>query len=55
MWLRPAGRDYSRVKFDATGQNTEGNPVIQEIKEGAFHTVWPADVATMPVDWAVGQ
>ncbi len=46
---------WKGVKFDATGQNTLGNPVIQEIKGGTFHTVWPADVATMPVDWNVGK
>ena len=46
---------WKGVKFDATGQNVLGNPVIQEIKGGTFHTVWPADVATMPVDWNVGK
>jgi branched-chain amino acid transport system substrate-binding protein len=43
------------IKFDATGQNTEGNPVIQQYMHGEWHTVFPFDVATAPVVWAVGK
>jgi branched-chain amino acid transport system substrate-binding protein len=43
------------VKFDETGQNTEGTPVIQQIQGGAYHTVWPADVAAVEAVWHVGQ
>jgi branched-chain amino acid transport system substrate-binding protein len=46
---------WTGVKFDATGQNTEGTPVIQQVKGGIYHTVWPFDVATMDVEWGVGQ
>jgi len=42
------------VKFDATGQNTEGTPVIQQVKDGVYHTVWPFDLAAAEVVWAVG-
>ena len=42
------------VKFDATGQNTEGSPVIQQIHEGAYRTVWPAEVAVAEPVWNVG-
>jgi branched-chain amino acid transport system substrate-binding protein len=42
------------VKFDATGQNTEGTPVIQQIKDGVYHTVWPFDLAAAEVVWNVG-
>jgi branched-chain amino acid transport system substrate-binding protein len=43
------------VKFDETGQNTECTPVIQQVKDGKYHTVWPFDVAAMDVQWGVGQ
>jgi branched-chain amino acid transport system substrate-binding protein len=39
------------VKFDATGQNIEGTPVIQEIVDGKYMTVWPFDLATHQADW----
>ena len=43
------------VKFDATGQNTEGTPVIQQVHDGAYHTVWPADVAVAEPVWNVAK
>ena len=43
------------IKVDATGQNTEGNPVIQQYQNGAWHTVFPFDVATAPAIWNVGK
>ena len=46
---------WKGVKFDETGQNTEGTPVIQQIKDGKYHTVWPFDVAAMDVEWNVGK
>ena len=46
---------WKGVKFDATGQNTEGNPVIQQWTGGAWHTVFPEDVATAKPAWSVGQ
>ena len=42
------------IKFDETGQNTEGNPVIQQWRGGVWHTVFPADVATAQPVWSVG-
>lgn len=44
---------WAGVKFDETGQNTKGTPVIQQITGGAYHTVWPFDVAVQPVVWGV--
>jgi branched-chain amino acid transport system substrate-binding protein len=44
---------WAGVKFDETGQNTLGTPVIQQITGGAYHTVWPFDVAVQPVIWGV--
>ena len=46
---------WTGVKFDATGQNTEGTPVIQQVHDGAYRTVWPADVAVAEPVWTVGQ
>jgi branched-chain amino acid transport system substrate-binding protein len=42
---------WKGVKFDATGQNIEGTPVIQEIVDGKYMTVWPFDLATHQADW----
>ena len=43
------------VKFDETGQNTEATPVIQQLEGGAYHTVYPFDLAVQPVQWKLGQ
>jgi branched-chain amino acid transport system substrate-binding protein len=43
------------IKFDATGQNTEGNPVIQQYQHGEWHTIFPFDVASAPAVWNVGK
>jgi branched-chain amino acid transport system substrate-binding protein len=43
------------VKFDAAGNNVNGTPVIQQVKDGAYHTVWPFDVAATELVWNVGK
>ena len=43
------------VKFDATGQNIEATPVIQQISNGAYHTVYPDAVAVQAPVWNVGK
>lgn len=43
------------VKFDATGQNVEATPVIQQIVDGSFATVYPPDVAAREATWNVGK
>ena len=35
---------WKGVKFDEAGQNTESSPVIQQVKDGVYHTVWPFDL-----------
>ena len=42
------------VKFDETGQNTEATPVIQQVFNGAYVTVYPQAVAVRPPVWIVG-
>ena len=39
------------VKFDSTGQNTEATPVIQQIKDGVYHTIYPFDIAVQAPVW----
>jgi branched-chain amino acid transport system substrate-binding protein len=46
---------WQGIKFDATGQNTEGTPVIQQVQGGVYKTIWPEDVAAVPPVWHVGQ
>jgi branched-chain amino acid transport system substrate-binding protein len=46
---------WKGVKFDATGQNTEGNPVIQQVFDGSYKTVWPFDLAVIPMVWNIGK
>jgi branched-chain amino acid transport system substrate-binding protein len=46
---------WDGIKFDATGQNIEGTPGIQQITGGVYHTVWPFSVAVQPVIWSVGK
>ena len=46
---------WAGVKFDATGQNTEGTPVIQQIQGGGWKTIWPQAVAAAPAIWKLGQ
>ena len=43
------------IKFDSTGQNSEATPVIQQVKDGRYHTVYPADVAVQKPVWNVGK
>ncbi len=43
------------VRFDEQGQNAAATPVIQQVANGAFRTVFPADVATQDAAWNVGR
>jgi branched-chain amino acid transport system substrate-binding protein len=46
---------WKGIKFDETGQNTECNPVIQQVRGGVYKTVWPFDLAATDASWGVGQ
>jgi len=39
------------IQFDKTGQNFKGIPVIVQVKDMAYHTVWPFNIASMEVIW----
>ena len=44
---------WKGIKFDATGQNTLGTPVMQQISGGVYRTVWPFNLAVMEPVWNV--
>ena len=44
---------WKGIKFDATGQNTLGTPVMQQISGGVYRTVWPFDLAVMEPVWNI--
>jgi branched-chain amino acid transport system substrate-binding protein len=46
---------WKGVKFDATGQNIAATPVIQQVREGKYHTIYPFDVAAEEAVWNVGK
>ncbi len=46
---------WKGVRFDETGQNQDATPVIQQVKGGAYHTVFPPAVAVQEPDWNVGK
>ena len=41
------------VRFDKHGQNTDATPVIQQVSEGAYRTVFPYELATRQVAWGM--
>ena len=44
---------WKGIKFDSTGQNTEATPVIQQVTNGVYHTIYPFDVAVQAPVWNV--
>ena len=42
---------WTRIHFDATGQNDGGAGIIEQVQDGKYETVWPFDVAVRPVNW----
>lgn len=46
---------WKGIKFDATGQNVLATPVIQQVKDGAYHTIYPFDIAVEAPVWNVGK
>ena len=45
---------WKGIKFDETGQNTLCNPVIQQVFNGTYKTIWPFDLAAADAEWHVG-
>ncbi len=46
---------WKGVRFDETGQNQEATPVIQQVVNGIYRTVYPAEVAVQEPEWNVGK
>lgn len=42
---------WKGVRFDETGQNVEASPVIQQITNGTYRTVYPFEFATVEAVW----
>jgi branched-chain amino acid transport system substrate-binding protein len=42
---------WKGIKFDATGQNTQGSGIIVQVQDGKYVTVWPFDLASKDVIW----
>jgi len=46
---------WKGIRFDSTGQNIAATPVIQQIRGGVYHTIYPFDVAAEEAVWNVGK
>jgi branched-chain amino acid transport system substrate-binding protein len=42
---------WKGIKFDATGQNTQGAGIIVQVQDGKYVTVWPFDLASKELIW----
>lgn len=42
---------WDGIQFDANHQNTGARGVIQQVQEGAYHVIFPSEVATTEVRW----
>jgi len=39
---------YGRLRFDAQGQNTFHNVLVEQVQNGQLKTIWPPELATAP-------
>ncbi len=44
---------WQGIKFDSTGQNIGGKPVIQQFQSGQWRTIYPFELATKAAIWNV--
>ncbi len=44
---------WNGVRFDATGQNIAASPVLQQVSEGKYRTIYPAALAIRKVAWGM--
>lgn len=45
---------WEGIKFDAMGQNQLCNPVIAQVFDGVYKTIWPFNLAAADAVWGVG-
>jgi branched-chain amino acid transport system substrate-binding protein len=46
---------WKGIRFDSTGQNVLATPVIQQVMDGRYRTVFPEEVAAEQPVWKVGE
>ena len=46
---------WKGIRFDESGQNIDATPVIQQVVNGVYRTVYPAAVAVQEPVWNVGK
>jgi branched-chain amino acid transport system substrate-binding protein len=42
---------WAGIKYDATGQNTQGSGIIVQVQDGKYVTVWPFELAAKDIVW----
>jgi branched-chain amino acid transport system substrate-binding protein len=42
---------WEGIRFDSTGQNTQGSGIIVQVQNGKYVTVWPFELASADVIW----
>ncbi len=45
---------WTRIHFDANGQNDGGRGIIEQAQNGVYQTIWPFDIASKPPVWPAG-
>jgi branched-chain amino acid transport system substrate-binding protein len=46
---------WAGIKFDANGQNKRADVVLQQIRGGSYHLVYPASVSTSNAIWPLAK
>jgi branched-chain amino acid transport system substrate-binding protein len=44
---------WANIRFDETGQNTGATPVLIQVQDGVYRSVWPFETASRPVVWPI--
>ncbi|MCK6442514.1 ABC transporter substrate-binding protein [Elstera cyanobacteriorum] len=44
---------WANVRFDENGQNTGATPVLIQVQDGVYRSVWPFETASRPVVWPI--
>ncbi len=44
---------WANIRFDENGQNTGATPVLIQVQDGVYRSVWPFETASRPVVWPI--
>ncbi len=44
---------WANVRFDENGQNTGATPVLIQVQDGVYRSIWPFETASRPVVWPI--